>query len=133
MVSPPPTILLCDDDEGVMSVTALVLQREGYRVVEAHDAEDAMAKATSLSSLSLLITDLMLPGIAGDQLARMLRANHSCLRVLLVTGYASDKPSQQFDAMTRLLEKPFTPDVLLHHVRELLGESRHDRDGAEQE
>jgi two-component system, cell cycle sensor histidine kinase and response regulator CckA len=115
-------ILLVEDEIGVRSFTRTVLRRYGYRVVEADSSEAALAHAAGSDDLvDLLLTDVMLSGMDGGQLARLLRRERPELPVLFMSGYADPAVKQALPPDARLLEKPFTAHTLLSRVRETLG------------
>jgi CheY-like chemotaxis protein len=121
-VSPAPrgleTVLLVEDESAVRSFAHLVLQAQGYTVLEAKDAEEALRLARSHTGpLHALVTDVVMPHMSGKQLAERLRAIRPDLKILYVSGYTADPGG---DEMT-LLQKPFTPAALARKVREVLG------------
>ena len=113
------TVLLVEDDGAVRTFAASVLKRHGYQVMEATCAEDALRLADALPEpVSLLLTDIIMPGIAGTRLAEMLKARQPALKVLYMSGYTEDafahgEPGEGVD----LIEKPFTARSLLSRVR----------------
>lgn len=129
---PDETILLVEDQLGVRRAARRILRRAGYQVFEAAHAEDALAVATAYpGSLDVLVTDVVMPGLSGTQLAEQLVALRPGLRVLYMSGYAEDVEDVRA-AIGRgqtFLPKPFTPEQLLRRVREALGEGRDDEEG----
>jgi signal transduction histidine kinase len=124
-LSAPPigteTILLVEDEPGVRSFARTVLVRHGYRVVEAESSEVALAEiAGHAGALDLLLTDVMMTGIDGGQLARHLTRQRPDLRVLFMSGYADPAVEQALPFGCELLEKPFTAHALLSRVRDVL-------------
>jgi two-component system, cell cycle sensor histidine kinase and response regulator CckA len=116
-------ILLVEDEVGVRSFTRTVLQRYGYRVFEADSSEAALAHVSRLNgTVDLLLTDVMLAGMDGGELARLLRRDRPQLPVLFISGYADPTVKQALPANAHLLEKPFTAHMLLSRVRETLGD-----------
>ncbi len=116
------TVLVVEDETALRSFACTVLRRHGYHVLEAASAELALALAASRpGAVDLLLTDVVLPGIDGTQLARRIRFDGSAPRVLFMSGYAEPVgPALPFEAV--LLEKPFTAHALLTRVREVLGD-----------
>jgi PAS domain S-box-containing protein len=117
------TVLLVEDEEAVRRLARLVLEKMGYRVLEAASAEEAFSVATGHSGgIDLLLTDSVMPGMSGPDLARSLRPRRPEMRVLFMSGYTDDaivrhgllEPTEAF------LQKPFTPDVLARKVRDVL-------------
>lgn len=122
---PPPgteTILVADDDEGVRSLARRVLERHGYRVLEAATAAEALLVATHHDGpIHLLLTDLVLPGMSGCDLAERIRRARIETRVLYSSGYvASETPPFGLDLRSSYLQKPYRPDVLAREVRTAL-------------
>jgi signal transduction histidine kinase len=125
---PPPrgagNILLAEDNVALCRLVARHLTSGGYQVVETNSALEALELGrNSERDFDLLITDVIMPGLRGDELAHELRAVRPDLQVLLISGYANgadDTPAANPDF--ELLEKPFTADDLLRAVQELLEE-----------
>jgi PAS domain S-box-containing protein len=110
-------ILLVEDEPAVRSFARMVLTRHGYQVAEVPSAEDALAWAASGAGYDLLLTDVMLTGVDGVQLADQLRDRRPDLRVLFMSGYA--EPAGMPTGAS-VLEKPFTAHALLTAVRAAL-------------
>jgi two-component system cell cycle sensor histidine kinase/response regulator CckA len=120
---PPATILVVEDEEEVRALARDVLEMNGYRVLEALDVADAMRLAqTHAGPIDLLITDVVMPGASGPELARRLRTHRPGLRVLCMSGYpeSEDRRIEGEAGWTAWLQKPFTPDVLMRKVRDCL-------------
>jgi signal transduction histidine kinase/CheY-like chemotaxis protein len=111
-----PTILVVDDETGIRELIRKILRRERYRVLEAGTAEEALAAAQG-QSIDLLITDVLLPGIHGPELARRMQQAAPKLKTLFISGYTGE---EQVPAGARFLAKPFTLASLLEKVRETL-------------
>jgi CheY-like chemotaxis protein len=118
------TILLVEDEPGVRSFVSMVLQRFGYRVLEASSSERALDIARDFDgSIDLLLTDVVLPGVDGTELAERVLQARSDTRLLYISGYA-DRLTEMEGVLAsgvQLLAKPFTAQALLTKVRELLG------------
>jgi PAS domain S-box-containing protein len=117
------TLLVVEDEPGVRQLTRLVLQAQGYTVHEAASPRAAEAFAQSSSEhIDLLITDVVMPGVSGHQLASSLRAGRPGLRVLYMSGYTDDAVLRRGveTATDAFLQKPFTPLVLARKVRDVL-------------
>jgi signal transduction histidine kinase/CheY-like chemotaxis protein len=115
------TVLLVEDDEPARGLIRLQLQRAGYRVLEAHDAPTAEAIA-GVERVDLLLTDVVMPGPSGMELARRLRAVQPDLPVLLMSGYLDDPRvmGSGLDPDLRILFKPFRGEELRTQVAEAL-------------
>jgi signal transduction histidine kinase len=116
------TILIVDDQKMVASLVGDVLKRQGYRVLVAAGASEAVGQFRE-NRIDLLITDVIMPRIDGRSLAEMVRARHEHAKILYISGYAEPaadgEPSDIGEA--QLLLKPFTPEALAGKVREILG------------
>ena len=120
------TILVVEDEPSVRTLVRDELRKLGYRVLEAKSGIEACLLATQQAgSLQLLLTDVVMPGMGGRELARHLSAITPDLRTLFMSGYTDDVGimAGQEEGMTSFLQKPFTPEVLAHAVRTLLDAS----------
>jgi two-component system cell cycle sensor histidine kinase/response regulator CckA len=117
------TVLLVEDEEAVRRLARLVLEKMGYKVLEAASAEEALSVAGDhAGEIGLLLTDSVMSGMSGPDLARILRVQRPETRVLFMSGYTDDaivrhgllEPNEAF------LQKPFSPDVLARKIREVL-------------
>ncbi len=117
------SILLVEDEEAVRSYAARVLRRQGYAVTEAPSGTRALELAGGLSGgIDLLITDVVMPGLQGQELATQLRALSPDLRVLFVSGFAENSRvhPEITPAGVGFLPKPFSAGELGRAVREAL-------------
>jgi two-component system, cell cycle sensor histidine kinase and response regulator CckA len=117
------TILLVEDDEAVRGLTRRVLEQYGYRVLPAADGEGALALSRSDPELiHLLLTDVVMPGMNGPQLADRLRAERPGIRVMLMSGYAADslEGRHAVGPDSAFLQKPFSPEALIRRVQHAL-------------
>jgi PAS domain S-box-containing protein len=117
------TVLVVDDERGVLELVAKALRRAGYEVLAVNDplaASDACRRHPR--AIDLLVTDLVMPGQNGPMLAAELRNLQPGLKVLFMSGYADETLGQRGigDAGTRMLPKPFTTAGLLAAVRDAL-------------
>jgi len=127
------TILIAEDEAAVRAVAERCLVQRGYRVRTAADGEEALRIAGELHHLDLLLTDVVMPGINGRQLAERLKSIHPYAPVLFMTGYTDDMALRLGieTNQVRILSKPFTPDGLAAAVAEAMarpGESAAARD-----
>lgn len=116
------TVLLVEDDPVVRQLAAALLTAQGYRVLEAASPLDAIVLAEKHgNSIRLLLTDVLMPGMRGNELAERLRASLTTLPVLYMSGY-SDSTFLRPGALegSRFLQKPFQPAELLRAVSEAI-------------
>ncbi|HYW84558.1 MAG TPA: ATP-binding protein [Spirochaetia bacterium] len=117
------TILLVEDEEAVRAFARTVLERNGYRVLEAAGGIDALARvATRESEVDLLVTDVVMPHMSGQELARNLVRLSPRAKVLYVSGYTGNAIllSAILGKGTDFLQKPFSSRELLVKIREML-------------
>jgi two-component system, cell cycle sensor histidine kinase and response regulator CckA len=117
------TILLVEDDEQVRALMVSVLQSCGYQVLEASDGVQALlVVGQHAGPLDLVVTDVVLPGMSGRDVAGHAAGLHPEVAVLYVSGYADHAAVQHslLDAASALLQKPFTPLALARAVRQAL-------------
>lgn len=123
------TVLLTEDEDAVRNVAVAALERRGYRVLAAADAEAALAISRAYPGpIALLVTDVVMPGLNGRELADRLTQARPGLPVLYVSGYTEDADLKLglADDTRSLLAKPFTSLELARRVRALLDGSRHE-------
>jgi PAS domain S-box-containing protein len=123
------TVLVVEDEPSVRAIAAELLTRAGYTPLEAADGEQAM-RLVGVHTPDLVITDVVMPGMSGGELAAALRERHPELPVLFMSGYTDDIVMRHGVEERRFafLEKPFTRKTLLESVRHAL--DRADRGGA---
>ena len=117
------TVLVVDDEPEVRELATEILERVGYRVLEAVDGSSAIELLRShQGDIHLLVTDMVMPGMSGRDLAERLRVLRRSLPVLYVSGYVQDACARAAFASERsaFLAKPFTPEALADRVRDLL-------------
>jgi len=121
------TILLVEDEAPVRAVTRQLLERNGYTVLEASNGASALALVDGNDRLrvDLLLTDVIMPGMSGRDLATHLVAHRPKLHVLYMSGYTDDAVVRHgmLEPGLAYLEKPFRPAILLRKVRAALDES----------
>jgi len=118
------TLLVVEDESAVRRAVQRNLERLGYHVLVAHDGEEALRIAKSVDGIDLLLSDVVMPGIDGPELACRLRsrARWTDLPVLFVTGYSADRLARS-DAVgphDRVLEKPYQLEELARMIRHML-------------
>jgi CheY-like chemotaxis protein len=117
------TILLVEDEEGVRRIARIALESRGYRVLGAAEGRAALAVAEEHGAeIDLLVTDLVMPGMSGRELADALRVHRPGLRVLFMSGYVEDALVHHgiVEAEVAFLHKPFSLVDLAAKVREVL-------------
>jgi len=121
------TILVVEDEPGVRALAVRILEKLGYLVLAAAEADEALGVLIALDgAVDLLLTDVILPGsMRGDELAEQATALRPDLPVLYMSGYARDTIVHEgrLDPGVNYLEKPFTAHGLASRVRELLDQS----------
>lgn len=120
--SPPPTghetLLLAEDEAGIREMTRVYLESLGYKVLPAADGDEALRISREYAGvIDLLVTDVVMPGIRGDDLARAVRSERPGIAVLIISGYAEQG---QLGERTAILEKPFAFPELGRRAREVL-------------
>jgi two-component system, cell cycle sensor histidine kinase and response regulator CckA len=120
----PATILLGDDDDGVRRILRKVLEAKPYRVLESGQPRTAAAMFDAEpDGIDLLVTDLKMPGMSGQDVAAHVWSSRPELPVLFISGYSDHTYAEALNGpRSRFLEKPFASEILLQHVAELLGE-----------
>jgi len=117
------TLLLVEDESSVRHASGQFLSRSGYTVLEASDGADALRVSRQHSGpIHLMITDVVMPRMAGPKLAELLADERPDMKVLFVSGYAEKTVLQHgtVDLTTGFLQKPFSLKVLARKVREVL-------------
>jgi two-component system cell cycle sensor histidine kinase/response regulator CckA len=120
------TILLTEDEQDVREVAREFLESGGYAVMEARDGEEALGLVQKHEgAINLLVTDMIMPGMTGRELAARLKEQRPGLRILYMSGYSEQAASEslQSDPSMRLLTKPFSRLAILRAVHELLNQS----------
>jgi two-component system cell cycle sensor histidine kinase/response regulator CckA len=121
------TVLVVEDEPPVRIVTRQVLERYGYAVLEAPDGETALHLAAKHHGpIHLLLTDVVMPGLSGRQLADQLGRLRPAIKVLYASGYAENALAHHGipESGISYLRKPFAPETLARRVRDVLDSSR---------
>ena len=117
------TILLVEDVEPLRILVKEILIRYGYKVLDAENGDDAIRMARNFNGpIHLLLTDVVMPGMRGDQLARKLSGILPKMKVLYMSGYPNDgivRSGIVPDGVS-FLEKPFTREILNRNIRQVL-------------
>jgi signal transduction histidine kinase/CheY-like chemotaxis protein len=117
------TILLVDDDGPVRAVTAAMLQDLGYHVRDVASGDEALAALAQDGGVDVLLTDLVMPGMNGSQLAAAVRAAHPDVSIVFISGYA-DQVGGALSPDDRLVRKPFGAADLHRAIEAALAERR---------
>ena len=120
------TVLVVEDAASVRMVTRQVLERYGYAVMEAPNGETALGLAAKHHGpIHLLLTDVVMPGLSGRQLAEQLAQLRPDVKVLYASGYADNAIVHHgiLESGIAYLQKPYTPETLGRRVREVLDSS----------
>jgi PAS domain S-box-containing protein len=118
------TILLVEDEAAIRSLAREILEANGYVVLEAGDGATALDRcARHEGPIHLVLTDVVMPAISGPDLARRVKAARPDVKILYISGYTAEKLDHHgvFGGEVALLEKPFTPAMLMAKIREVLG------------
>ncbi len=117
------TILVVEDEEMVRALAARILRRYGYTVLVAGDGEEAWSIVeTHPDSIHMVLTDVVMPGASGKEVATAMTASHPGIKVLFMSGYTDDAIGHHgvLDTGTNFIMKPFMPIGLARTVREVL-------------
>jgi len=121
------TVLVVEDQEGVRELAKRLLERQGYTVLVAADASEALRLFEQNPSIDVLLTDVVMPGASGPDLTKQLMEQRPALKVIYMSGYTEDaivhhgvlKPGIAF------LHKPFTSETLGRKIRDVLEAPMH--------
>jgi PAS domain S-box-containing protein len=116
-------VLLVEDEDNIREPAIEILEARGYKVLSAADAVEALAVADAhRGPINILVTDVVMPGLSGSQLAGRLLARRPELRVLYISGYPEDSIAHHgvLSVEQNFLQKPFPPGQFLEKVREVL-------------
>jgi CheY-like chemotaxis protein/nitrogen-specific signal transduction histidine kinase len=118
-------VLVVEDKEAVRVLTERILRDAGYAVRTASDGGDALARYDADPDFDVLVTDVVMPGVSGQELADAVRERRPGLPVVFISGYTEDHVVEDArrDGATAFVEKPFSADELLRAVRAVLEES----------
>jgi PAS domain S-box-containing protein len=117
------TLLLAEDDDALRALGARVLAGLGYKVLVARTGSEALRIVAEYQGrIDLIATDVVMPEMNGSQLVEKVLEARRGIRVLFMSGYTDDEVMRRgvIDGQTAFLQKPFTPDLLAHKVREVL-------------
>jgi PAS domain S-box-containing protein len=120
------TILLVEDESQVRTIVANILQRQGYRVLSAPNAAEALALSEAHEgTIDLLVSDVVMPRMSGPELAKRIAPMRPAMKVLCMSGYTDDSIVRHgvLDAGVAFLQKPITPSALASKVRAVLDDT----------
>jgi PAS domain S-box-containing protein len=120
------TILLVEDELMVRNIARETLEMNGYKVIEAADGHEALLLSDPYTAnIDLLVTDVVMPGMSGRELAEQLTSSRPKTKVLFMSGYTDDAIVHHgvLEEGAMFLEKPFAPDALALKVREVLNQT----------
>lgn len=124
MPSGTETILLVEDDEQLRKMGAFILRKCGYTVLEAGEPNQALLQAERhQQTIHLLLTDLVMPGSTGRELANRIRVARPSIKVIFMSGYSAPFIAERglLDPGAAYVQKPFSPESLATAVRDALG------------
>ena len=116
-------VLVVEDDEQIRNLSRTILTARGYSVLVAENGGHALTLAAEHeSAIHLMLTDVIMPGMSGRELADRLNAAHPAMRVLYVSGYTDEMIAHHgvLEPGVAFLQKPFTPGDLAQRVRDVL-------------
>ena len=117
------TILVTEDEDIVRKISVRALEKRGYRVMQAHDAREALKlNKAHRGPIDLLLTDVVMPGMNGQELAAAVRRTRPGTRILYMSGYSREMVERQgtLEAGTAFIEKAFSAEKLCNTVRDIL-------------
>ena len=120
------TVLVTEDEAAVRDMTARILGRGGYAVLTASSGEEALALMSDpATTIDLLLTDVVMPGMSGKELSDRAAVLRPGLRTIFMSGYSQEFVGRRIlEPGIWLVEKPFTAEVLLSRIREVLNDDR---------
>lgn len=119
------TVLLVEDQDGIRDLVREFLEKKGYTVLHAGDGSEALQMTREYkNSIHLLLTDVVMPNVGGQELAKRLTQVRPHMKVLFMSGYPDHGTwsSELVDASAEVLQKPFPLDTLNRKIRSLLDE-----------
>jgi CheY-like chemotaxis protein len=116
------TVLVVEDSEGLRKLTRRLLEGQGYTVLVAENADEAIRLFDANASIDVLLTDVVMPGASGPELTRQLVERRPALKVIYMSGYTEDAIVRHgvLNPGIAFLHKPFTSEGLGRKIREVL-------------
>ena len=125
-ISGSETILLVDDEPALVMLASQILSKQGYHVITANSADEALS-CLKRKSVDLLLSDVIMPGMDGYELAKIVHQKYPNIKIQMASGFTSEHRSNENTALSKhLLEKPYKRDDLLSRVRKVLDNERSD-------
>ena len=114
------SVLVVEDESSVRRLVSKVLEKQGYRVLEAENGNHALEVASAFS-FELLLTDIAMPGMDGRELAHSFRERRPDLPIVFMSGHIQDRPEPESpnDNLTAYLQKPFSLQLLAQTIEEM--------------
>jgi PAS domain S-box-containing protein len=122
------TILIVEDDEEVRKLAAKILEKQGYTILETFNGDDALvACERSRSPIHLMLADVVMPGMSGSELAKLLKPLYPEIKILYMSGYTDDAIVHHgiLEQGVDYIQKPFAMEGLATKVREVLDKDPH--------
>jgi PAS domain S-box-containing protein len=120
------TVLVVEDEHSVRKVVERILSKQGYTVITAQNAHEALQRVEKEGAgIDLILTDMVMPGPSGRDLAESVRKSHPDMRILFMSGHIENRDSRYIAEQLgdRFIQKPFTADVLSARISKLLNNS----------
>jgi CheY-like chemotaxis protein len=114
------TVLVVDDDPDVLTLTSDLLSADGYRVLQASDGNGALAIFERETEIRLIVTDVVMPGMNGLELAQRVKRHRPDMPILYVSGYPKDVIWDDRAIHGKLLSKPWRPGDLMREIKAAL-------------
>jgi DNA-binding NtrC family response regulator len=117
------TILIVEDEEEVRKLAGKILERQGYKILETFNGDDALvACEKSRIPIHLMLADVVMPGMSGSELAKLLKPLYPEIKILYMSGYTDDSIVRHgvLEKGVNYIQKPFTMEGLARKVREVL-------------
>ncbi len=117
------TILIVEDDEEVRKLAARILEKQGYTILESPNGDEALhACEMYKNSIHLMLADIVMPGMSGSELGRLLKPRYPEIKILYMSGYTDDAIVHHgiLERGVHYIQKPFTMEGLARKVREVL-------------
>lgn len=132
MTESPKTILVVDDEDSIRNLAAMVLEKDGYRILKARHSDEALlALDSNRDTVHMLLTDVRMdPFMNGCELAKCMRLLRPDIAILYISGFTNNPMVQQEveELRASFLPKPFAPQDLLQKVRNILSPSSLEQD-----